>query len=179
MENKNHDGLPQAIGKKMDQLSWIKGQLYAFKKINERVNNSHHFEILTFSPTEKLPSLIDRVYNTKGTYLQDETALIKPADELAVSLHGWLFVFLGYENDNSDGDPNRFIDSKNHFSISRYQEYRMGICNEIANAICEVTKVQVGKSIVVRSDESCLSFGRHFLFEGREANWWIWFGGLF
>ena len=162
----------------MDDLNWIKGCLRAFKFVNDRRNNAHDFVIRPFSDSQELTSSIDLWCNTKDTSIQDSSPLLNPIEDIAVALHGWLFVFIGFENDRSEPDPDRLIDNKNYFSMS-HAEDRMRICTELATAICNVTQIQSGRSLIIRSDESYLSFGRHFLIEGGEARWWIWFGGYF
>lgn len=163
----------------METLNWVRGYLHAFMEINERTNNTHLFVIQNISGFDNFPSAVDKLYETRNTYIHDAVMLANPEEELALALHGWMFVFLGFRFDHSDIDEDRLVDAKEHFAVSWNADYRTRMCDKLAKAICDAIQVEQGSLLTVRSDQSCLDFGRHFLLENSREKWWIWLGGWF
>ena len=167
----------------MQSADWIRGVLHAFTWINARRNTAPHFEFTTISGVgsreDKLKQHLGEHSNNVEVFTS--SLISEHEDELVQSLHGWLFVYLGFDNSRTDNDDvPRLVDPDQYFVMSHI-DFRIVVCRNLARVILEVCKPTEIAKMHLQADDGFLrySFGRHYILEGDSETWFLSLGEAF
>lgn len=154
----------------------VNGLLQAFAMINQRRNVAPDF---LFEKIEKLETIGETIklavsMSAESNLSVEAELLTEFRQQLVSQLHGWMFVFLGYDNFRLTQNSYRLVDERDHYDIGR-EEYRMECCSQIAESILSICNPTEVYRVRLRNHDDLIFF-RNFLLINDDEAWWLQLG---